>query len=197
MMARYVKRKPRIAPDPYSGYIAFDSVTRADNPASPGSATEKGGAWVVLQGTWRVLNNALECAANTDLVSLGSTANGSVQVSATPDTWVLDGPSVVFRLANVSNFLLFNANNGAVNLYSNIGGALTLLATAAVATPAGKHIIKAVFSGTSVGCFFDGVAAITVTLTGAAAALAGIMCGLRGGKSTTDLNRYDDYAVTP
>jgi uncharacterized protein YjdB len=181
-------------------YLAFDSFTRADSVSSPGSATEIGGAWAALTGTWGISSGQLYCSSLTAgaLCKLGSTLNGSVQADETVASFANGLGGLFFRESNTSNFLLLDVDGATVlNLYTCIAGAFTVVATATVAASAGvPYTLKAAFAGPLVTCSLNGAVVLTFTLTGAGAALSGTGCGVRNG-NPNNTHRWDNYQVTP
>jgi hypothetical protein len=76
-MDQIVRRRRFTASDLFPGYIAYDSVTRPASSTSPGSATEKGGAWTVLLGTAGVTGGKLYGVTADARLYLGDMPGGN------------------------------------------------------------------------------------------------------------------------
>jgi len=183
--------------DPYAAFLAYDSVTRADNPSSPGSATEKGGAWTVLSGTgWGVSGGKLVCAgASAGLIQLGSKVDPTLQADV-GGVWTAHDPGPAFRILDATNFLLLTSNGlSQVRLYSSLAGSFTNLGSfTATLTNGAASTLKVAVVGTSVNVYVAGSLVGNATLTGGAASLAGTGCGLYSDAGGTT-SFFDNYQV--
>ena len=193
--------------NPYYGYTAFDSFTRADSASSLGSATEKGGAWTVLLGTAGISGNkgyavGVETRAIIPAVLPGT--NGTVTATLSSADWTNHPIDLMYRVTDVNNFLALTitAANSA-QIRTMIAGTLTsfqvmtLNPSLSINTP---YVFKTVLSGTSVSIYQDGVllSPSPVTLTGGAAAISGTGAGFwviagTGNDATTNI---DNFTVT-
>lgn len=190
------------AADPFPGFIAKDSFTRAD-AAVPGSATEKGGAWTVIANVWGILTNRMYCTGATGGLNwLGATANGTLQATIMAVDFGRYLHCLAFRGTDINNLLYAQPSNTTITLNSRVAGAVTSTASGtATFSNSSAVVVKVVFNGASVIISVGGVVKINTVLTGTALAQAGTLAGdffiLGGGTALTTNNWIDDYSLTP
>lgn len=96
-----------IAATQFADFVVLDSVTRANSAASFGSATEKGGAWIALQGAGGVNAGTLYATVADTRAKLGTMVggNGSVQCDMISDDWTLNTIGQLLRMTDKDNHL--------------------------------------------------------------------------------------------
>lgn len=192
--------------DPYAGYLAFDSVTRANSTTSPGSCTEKGGAWTALggTGTWGVIGDALY-----SVTGLSAAITLALTAPAGAFGYRIDTAAIQFRntylalrFVDLNNYLVVTYDAGAVVLYTMVAGVSNARMTVAngssglPAFGAAAFICSASIAANVVSCFVNGARVGTpYTLTaGEIAAFASsqnvALVASGGGNGTASTVRY-------
>ena len=189
--------------DPYASYSAFDSFTRSDSSTSLGSATEKGGAWTVLQGTGGITSNKGYGVTSDMRAKLGAMTggNGTVQCTVSSADWLNNPVGILFRLTDTNNQLVYVINGTASgSIRERTAGTLTSFAGRAPSPTlvnGNSYVFTIVCSGTSVTVFQDGVQlGGVVTLTGNAAAQTGTACGIWNWSTAGTGQTFDNFSVT-
>lgn len=181
----------------------YDSFNRTDSAASLGVA-DTGQSWSALSGTWGISSNRAynvsdvngEVAtidAGVANFTLSAILNG--QTSATHQRFF----NIVFHGLDSLNFLFTRISINDVQLYKNVAGVLTSLASVAiVAVDNTDYLFKVVCSGNSIDIYVDGVLKISHTLAGGDTAFAAYTkAGLRLTKGGTPVGtaRADEFIV--
>lgn len=181
----------------------YDSFNRTNSSTTLGVA-DTGQSWSALTGTWGINSNRAynvsdangevsTIDAGVSNFTLSAILNG--QTSATNQRFF----NIVFHGLDSLNFLFTRISINDVQLYKNVAGVLTLLASTAItAVDNTDYLFKVVCSGNSVDVYVDGVLKISHTLAGGDTAFAAYTkSGLRLTKTgaPTGTARADNFIV--
>lgn len=191
------------APDPFAGFLVYDSVTRADNATTVGAPTEKGVAPTVDTGTWGVSGGKIYNPTHNSggLLWWAAAHSGSIQADVMSTAYATNGPGVTAWFIDSSNYMLLRLLSGQLQLLTRTtaGGFNSLLTPAATLVDSTAYTIKLVYTGANVQGWFQGTKLIDTTIVDPdlTALALGAKSGLRNGGGTlaTD-SSYDNIQVT-
>jgi hypothetical protein len=145
------------------GVKVYDSFNRADSATTLGNA-DTGQAWTILNGIFGISSNQAYIVSGSG--DLAAVVNPALSDGTLGHTLSLLGSTIrlIFRSSDTSNYFNFQASSSGYSLYRRVAGTFTQIGSYGTLPVQGDKM-KVTINGSSITCYVNDVAVMTVTDT--------------------------------